>query len=119
MISPRDRSLRRKNRVKSKIEKTTKCSVKLSVFKSNAHISCQLTDIKTGKTLFGASSVEKILKKPKASNCNVAQARAVGNLIAERASEKGVSKVVFDRGPYKYHGVIRAFCESARTKLEF
>ncbi len=119
MINPRDRSLRRKNRVKTKIEKTTKCAFKLSLFKSNSHISCQMIDLATGRTLFGASSMEKALKKPKASNCNIAQAQAVGSLIAQRAHEKGVSKVVFDRGPYKYHGVIKAFCESARTKLEF
>ncbi len=119
MISPRSRSVRRRNRVKTKIEKTTKCAVKLSLFKSNAHISCQVIDMKTGRTMFGASSMEKSLKKIHASNCNIDQAKAVGNLIAERAQEKGVSKVVFDRGPYKYHGVVKAFCESARTKLEF
>ncbi len=119
MINPRSRSLRRKARVRTKIERTTKCSVKLSLFKSNSHISCQVMDLVTGRTLFGASSLEKALKKNKSSNCNTSQAQAVGNLIAQRAAEKGVSKVVFDRGPYKYHGVIKAFCESARTKLEF
>jgi large subunit ribosomal protein L18 len=119
MISSRNKSIRRKNRVRTKIEKTTKCPIKLSVFKSNSHISCQLIDLKTGTTLIGASSMEKILKKPNASNCNVTQAIAVGKLIAERAEEKGVSRVVFDRGPYQYHGIIKAFCESARTKLEF
>ncbi len=119
MTNPRSRSLRRKNRVKTKIDRTTKCSVKLSLFKSNSHISCQVIDLQTGKTLFGASSMEQTLKKTKASNCNTLQAQAVGNLIAQRAEEKGVSKVVFDRGPHRYHGVIKAFCESARTKLEF
>jgi len=63
--------------------------------------------------------MEKTVRQQAVSNCNRARAKDVGLLIAQRAVVAGISKVVFDRGSYKYHGVIQAFCEAARTKLDF
>lgn len=119
MIDSKFRALRRQKRVRAKIAKTTKCSARLVVFRSNCHISCQIIDMNLNATLASASSMEKAIKKPGASNCNASTARSIGELISVRAKEKKVSKVVFDRGRYRYHGVVKAFCEGARTHLDF
>lgn len=111
--------LRRQSRVRRKIFATTKRSARLTVFRSNSHISCQIIDVERNVTLVSASSMEKSLKKPNASNCNVEVARRIGELISVRAKEKSISDVVFDRGRYRYHGIVKAFCEAARTHLNF
>lgn len=85
---------------------------RLSVYRSNKGISCQLIDDVNGVTLTAASSTE--LKK--AEGNKVAQAKQVGALIAERASEHNVQSVVFDRGGYLYHGRVKALAEGAREK---
>ena len=90
---------------------------RLAVFRSVKHIYAQVIDDSVGHTLAAASSNEKSGIK---SGGNVAGAKAVGKLLAERAKEKGVKAVVFDRGGYLYHGRVKALADAAREGgLEF
>ncbi len=90
---------------------------RLAVFRSVAHIYVQVIDDAQGKTLVSASSVDKGVKT---NGGNVAAAKAIGKLVAERAKEKGIKQVVFDRGGYQYHGRVKALAEAARAAgLEF
>ncbi|HVT95281.1 MAG TPA: 50S ribosomal protein L18 [Bryobacteraceae bacterium] len=89
---------------------------RLAIFRSLKHIYAQVIDDHKGRTLAAASSVEK----DAAQGGNVAGAKAIGKLVAERAKEKGITKVVFDRGGYIYHGRVKALAEAAREAgLEF
>ncbi|MGA2271392.1 MAG: 50S ribosomal protein L18 [Bryobacteraceae bacterium] len=94
---------------------------RLAVFRSVAHIYAQVIDDTEGKTLVSASSAGKGGQGvPSGSGGNVAAARAIGKLVAERAKEKGITKVVFDRGGYLYHGRVKALADAARAAgLEF
>jgi len=93
---------------------------RLAVFRSVAHIYAQVIDDAEGKTLVSASSVDKGGKGASGSGGNVAAAKAIGKLVAERAKEKGITKVVFDRGGYQYHGRVKALADAARAAgLEF
>jgi large subunit ribosomal protein L18 len=90
---------------------------RLAVFRSVAHIYAQVIDDIEGKTIVSASSVDK---GGKANGGNVAAAKSIGKLVAERAREKGIKSVVFDRGGYQYHGRIKALADAAREAgLEF
>jgi len=90
---------------------------RLAVFRSVAHIYAQVIDDTAGKTLVSASSVDK---DGKTSGGNVAAAKAIGKLVAQRAKEKGIKTVVFDRGGYQYHGRVKALADAAREAgLEF
>jgi len=91
---------------------------RLAVFRSLKHIYAQVIDDRRGHTVAAASSGEK--KTVTASGGNLAGAKAVGKLIAERAKAQGIKKVVFDRGGYLYHGRIKALADAAREGgLEF
>jgi large subunit ribosomal protein L18 len=91
---------------------------RLAVFRSVAHIYVQLIDDSKGVTVVAASTTEKRSKKN--SGGNVAAARETGKRVAERAKEHGITKVVFDRGGYLYHGRVKALAEAAREAgLEF
>ena len=91
---------------------------RLAVFRSLKHISAQVIDDQSGHTVVSASSVEK--KAGIGSGGNVAGAKQVGKLLAQRAQEKGIKKVVFDRGGYLYHGRVKALADAAREAgLEF
>ncbi len=91
---------------------------RLAVFRSNKHIVAQLIDDSASETLVAASTVEGGFKG-KATG-NVEAARRVGELLASRAKEKGISVVVFDRGGFKYHGRVAALADGARASgLEF
>ena len=96
---------------------------RLSVFRSSAHIYAQVIDDLTGKTVASAGSTEPSLKKAfsgKVRGSNLAGAEALGAVIAERLKEKGITRVVFDRGGNLYHGRIRAIADAARKAgLEF
>lgn len=93
---------------------------RLAVFRSVKHIYAQVIDDSVGHTLAAASSNEKSDKNGVKSGGNVAGAKAVGKLLAERAQEKGVKAVVFDRGGYLYHGRVKALADAAREGgLEF
>ena len=90
---------------------------RLAIFRSVAHIYAQVIDDDGGVTLVSASSVDK---GGKTNGGNVAAAKIIGKLVAERAKEKGISKVVFDRGGYQYHGRVKALADAARAAgLEF
>ena len=89
---------------------------RLNVYRSLNHIYVQVIDDSQGTTLVSASTVAAKLK----TGGNVAAAKEIGKLIAERAKEKGISRVVFDRGGYLYHGRIKALADAAREAgLEF
>jgi len=87
---------------------------RLCVYRSLGHIYAQIIDDRSGRTLVSASSVDKESKKNIKGGGNIASAKAVGKFIAERAKGAGVSKVVFDRGGYKYHGRVKALADAAR-----
>ncbi len=109
--------IRRHRRVRKKVRGTL-ARPRLSVFRSSRHISAQLIDDANGVTLASASTLEADLRS--APGGNVAAARSVGALIAQRASDAGISAVVFDRGGYRYHGRVAALADAAREAgLEF
>jgi len=87
---------------------------RLNVYRSVAHIYAQVIDDRSGKTIVSASSVDKETKKGLKGGGNIASAKAVGKIIADRAKAAGVTQVVFDRGGYKYHGRVKALADAAR-----
>jgi len=115
-ISKDEIRLRIHTRIRNKMKGTAE-RPRLAVFRSVAHIYAQVIDDTKGSSLVSAGSTDKAQK---ITGGNVAGAKAVGKLIAQRAKEKGVSKVVFDRGGYLYHGRIKALADAAREAgLEF
>ena len=113
-----------KNQIRQRIHRRIRRKVhdtaerpRLAVFRSVGHIYAQVIDDAAGRTLVSASSVEKEIGAP---GGNVASAKVVGKRVAERAKEKGIARVVFDRGGYLYHGRVKALAEAAREAgLEF
>ena len=87
---------------------------RLAVYRSLDHIYAQVIDDRSGKTLVSASSVDTESKKSVKGGGNIAAAKIIGKLVAERAKAAGVNKVVFDRGGYKYHGRVKALADAAR-----
>jgi large subunit ribosomal protein L18 len=105
-----------RERIRSKVAGTS-ARPRLAVFKSQKYIYAQVIDDAAGKTLASASSRDK---DAGAKGANAAAAKAVGVLIAKRAKDKGISRVVFDRGGYLYHGNVKALADAARENgLEF
>jgi len=103
-------------RIRRKVRGTAQ-RPRLAVFRSVAHIYAQLIDDAEGQTLVSASSVDKGVRT---NGGNLAAARAIGKLVAERARDKGITAVVFDRGGYLYHGRVKALADAAREAgLEF
>ncbi len=102
--------LKRHKRVRAKISGTSE-RPRLNVFRSEKHIYAQIIDDVAGKTLCAAASNEKGFE---GSGSNKEGARKVGKLIAERAKDKGIETVVFDRGGYVYHGRVQELAEGAR-----
>ncbi len=111
--------LKRKKRIRKNLVGTQE-RPRLSVFRSSKHIYAQVVDDTHGHTLVAASSMEKVVKEqPKFEN-KVAVASFVGKLLGERAIKKGISKVVFDRNGFLYHGRVKAVSDGAReTGLDF
>ena len=107
-LSPRDATKKRAQRVRNRLKKSGR--VRLSVFRSSKNIYAQIIDDTQGVTLAAASSLESEGRV----GADKAAAEQVGRLIAERAKEKGVTDVVFDRGGYIYHGRIKALADAAR-----
>jgi large subunit ribosomal protein L18 len=87
---------------------------RLAVYRSQHHVYAQLVDDEHGVTLASASTVEKAIAGGLKGTSNVLAAKSIGKVIAERAKDKGIEAVVFDRGGFRYHGVIRAIAEAAR-----
>ncbi len=106
-VSRKKRHHRIRNKVSGTVEKP-----RLSIYRSDAHMYAQLIDDVAGNTLTQASTLDKALNLEKTGN--VEAAKAVGTLIAERAKEKGIEEVVFDRSGYIYHGRVAALAEAAR-----
>jgi large subunit ribosomal protein L18 len=105
-------------RIRKKLRGTTE-RPRLTVFRSTAHIYAQVVDDTKGVTLVAASSTEKA-PAGKVTGGNLAAAKEIGKRVAERAKENGISKVVFDRGGYIYHGRVKALADAAREAgLEF
>ncbi len=103
-------------RIRRKLAGTT-ARPRLAVFRSVEHIYAQVIDDAQGQTIVSASSLDK---GSKTNGGNVAAAKAIGKLVAERAKEKGIKSVVFDRGGYQYHGRVKALADAAREAgLEF
>lgn len=109
-LSPRDTLKRRAERNRLRLKKVGSGRARLSVFRSDKNIYAQVIDDARGVTLAAASSLEGDKKR----GSDTAAAAVVGKLIAERALEKGVKDVVFDRGGYIYHGRVKALAEAAR-----
>ena len=113
-----NKSIRRKVRTRYKIKKISKRN-RLSVFKSNSHFYAQIIDDKKGFTIVSASSLEKIFRE-KNNIAKKEMAEKIGKEIAKRSIKKGIKSVAFDKGKYKYHGIIKIFADSARNEgLEF
>ena len=113
MVKKTDRKMertRRHIRVRRKISGTQE-RPRLCVYRSNSNIYVQLIDDVAGKTLAQASTLDKEIKT---KHSNKAAAKEVGTLIAKRAAEKNIQTVVFDRGGYIYHGVVKELAEAAR-----
>ena len=115
-IAKRETRQRVHQRIRRKLRGTAE-RPRLAVFRSLAHIYAQVIDDVEGKTMVAASSLDK---GGKTKGGNVAAAKAIGKLVAERAKEKGVRRVGFDRGGYVYHGRVKALADAARAAgLEF
>ncbi len=119
MISKIDRKATRKIRhlrVRRKISGTAECP-RLCVYRSNSNVYAQIIDDVAGNTLVSASTLDKEVKT---KHANKEAAKEVGILIAKKAAEKNIKEVVFDRGGYIYHGVVKELAEAAREGgLEF
>ena len=119
MISKIDRKATRKRRhirVRRKISGTPECP-RLCVYRSNSNIYAQIIDDVAGNTLVSCSTLDKEVKT---KHANKEAAKEVGTLIAKKATEKKIKQVVFDRGGYIYHGVVKELAEAAREAgLEF
>ena len=115
MISRNENRKRRHWRVRKKVHGTGE-RPRLNVFRSNRHIYAQIIDDVDGHTLAAASSLDPALRASLSSGGNREAARKVGELIAERALDRGITKVIFDRGGYLYHGRVRELADAAREK---
>jgi large subunit ribosomal protein L18 len=119
MVSKTNRKLereRRHRRVRTKISGTAECP-RLCVFRSNTNVYAQIIDDTKGITLVQASTLDKEVKT---KHSNKEAAKEVGTLVAKRALEKNIKTVVYDRGGYVYHGVVKELAEAAREAgLEF
>ena len=113
MFSSKQLFERRRARNRAALKRVSSSQPRLSVHRSSKHIYAQVIDDNSGQTLAVASTLEADLKG-QGGTSNITAAAAVGKLVAERAKEKGVEIVVFDRGGYIYHGRVKALAEAAR-----
>ena len=104
---------RRHIRVRKKVIGTSE-RPRLNVYRSTANIYAQIIDDSVGNTLVSASTLDKAIKAECEYGGNIEGAKLVGKLVAERALEKGIKEVVFDRGGYPYHGRVQALADAAR-----
>lgn len=116
MIKQFDRAAarrRRHRRIRAKVSGTGQ-RPRLCVFRSLRHIYAQIIDDERGHTLVAASTMEPAIRDAVQSRHKAEQATAVGKALAERATQQGITEVVFDRGGYKYHGRVKALADAAR-----
>ena len=118
--NPRDTArLKRKKRIRRKLE-GTEARPRLTVFRSDKHIYAQIINDETGATLVSASTLSPEYREMEAIKGKVSAAKRVGELVARKALEKGIAKVVFDRNGFIYHGRVQALADAARQKgLDF
>jgi large subunit ribosomal protein L18 len=114
MSANQDLRERRRERLRFQLRQKSGGRPRLSVFRSGKHIYAQVIDDDQGKTLAAASSLDKDLREGLKTGADKSAAAAVGKLVAERALAAGVTKVVFDRGSYLYHGRVKALADAAR-----
>jgi large subunit ribosomal protein L18 len=114
MKSTKNLFLRRQTRVRMGIERNSGGRPRLSIFRSSKHIYAQVIDDAHGVTVVAASSLDQDLKGRLKTGADIAAAKEVGLLIANRAIAKGVKAVVFDRGGYLFHGRVKALADAAR-----
>lgn len=114
MATTRKRAKRREASVRRALKAAAGTRARLSVHRSSKHIYAQVIDDRAGATVAAASSLEKPMRETLKTGADVAAAKAVGKLLAERALAKGVKEVVFDRGRYLFHGRVKALAEAAR-----
>ena len=117
--SKKEGKQRRHKRIRKKVSGNPD-RLRLSVYRSLNHIYAQIIDDSKGQTIVTASSLDKAFKNERTHKGNIKTAKIVGELIAKRALEKGIKKIVFDRSGYLYHGSIKALAEATREAgLEF
>ncbi len=114
MSNPKDLFARRQRRLRAQIRRKAVGRPRLTVFRSSRHIYAQVIDDAKGATVVAASTVDKGLQGKLKTGADIAAAKAVGKLIAERAVAAGVKEVVFDRGAYMFHGRVKALADAAR-----
>ena len=102
---------RRHNRIRAKVKGTAECP-RVSVFKSNQHVFAQVIDDVAGKTLFSSKISGG---KSKTKGTKTEKARAVGEMLAQKAKAMGIAEIIFDRGGFKYHGRIKALADGLRN----
>ena len=116
MVSKKSRSEVRVNKhrkLRNRLSGTAECP-RLAVFRSNNHMYAQIIDYTVGNTLVSASTLQKDVKANLEKTNNVDAAAYLGKVIAEKALEKGIKDVVFDRGGFIYHGKVQALADAAR-----
>ncbi len=113
-MNPRLARNRRHVRIRRKVSGIADVP-RLCVFRSLNHISAQVVDDDQGRTLISASTLEPEIREEKKGKKKSEAAALVGSLVAKRALQKGITRVVFDRGGYKYHGRVKALAEAARA----
>ena len=113
-MASKEETQKRAERIRRQIKKVSSGRPRLSVHRTSKNIYVQIIDDSKGHTLAAASTLEKDLKSGLKTGADTAAAAAIGKLIAERATKAGVKEVVFDRGPYIYHGRVKALAEAAR-----
>ncbi|BCH24845.1 50S ribosomal protein L18 [Mesorhizobium sp. L-8-10] len=113
-MASKESTQRRAQRVRRQLKKVAGDRPRLSVYRSSKNIYAQIIDDSKGHTLAAASTLEKDVKGSLKTGADTAAAAAIGKLLAERAAKAGVKDVVFDRGPYIYHGRVKALADAAR-----
>jgi large subunit ribosomal protein L18 len=113
-MASKESTQRRAQRIRRQIKKVAGERPRLSVYRSSKNIYAQIIDDAKGHTVAAASTLEKDLRGSLKTGADTAAAAAIGKLIAERAVKAGVKEVVFDRGPYIYHGRVKALADAAR-----
>jgi len=117
--TPRAKRVRRHLRVRRRVNGTPE-RPRLAVFRSLTHIYAQIVDDSSGQTLVAASDIDPALRDQRAGKVKTEVAKIVGKAIGERATAAGLTRVVFDRGGFQYHGRVKALADSARQAgLEF
>ena len=120
MTTQQDNRLRRAQRQRTKIRKTTSRSLRLSVHRTNLHMYAQIIDDSQSKTIISVSTLSKDLTSQFKNGSTVQAAALVGKQIAQEAKKKGINQIVFDRSGFLYHGRVKALADSARENgLEF